>query len=429
MDSIGLILGERGNRVRGMGYAISRQDSAATSSTMAAIRIFILPRYLRYQMQDIEFIENCFELSFVGANKTIMRVIFELCHPAHVHLFKHAMWKLQECGWELKIVVRPREITRHLLDAYGFRYETLYHFDGILQKACGMFMNDFKYLKIARDFKPDIFVSIASPYSAHVSALLRKPFIGFTDTDPKRTDILYLATYLMTLPFTNVLCTPINFKSPIKLNQKKHLRYKGYHELAYLHTNYFEADPDVLGQVNLSPNDRFIIIRIASWNAIHDVGHHGFKNPKEIIEFVETLQSHCKVLLTSELNIPELKKYTIELPPEKIHHLLAFATMYIGEGATMASEAGVLGVPWIFIYSKRLCYLDDQEENYGLGYTVSDSKQALEIALNLLKKPNLKNEWAEKRRAMLRDKIDVAEFMTELIKGYPESLDRYRMPE
>jgi predicted glycosyltransferase len=355
-----------------------------------------------------------------------MRVIFELCHPAHVHLLKNAMWKLQECGWKLKIVVRPREITRYLLDAYGFSYETLYHFDGILQKVCGMFINDFKYLKIAKDFKPDIFVSVASPYSAHVSALMRKPFIAFTDTDPQKTDLLYLSTYLMTLPFTDIICTPLNFKFPVKLNRRKHLRYRGYHELAYLHSNHFKPDPRVLDQMNLSKNEKFIIMRIASWDAIHDVGHRGFKNVKEIMDFVETLQKYCKIFVTSEIKIPELEKYKVKLPPEKIHHLLAFATMYIGEGATMASEAGVLGVPWIFIYTKRLCYLDDQEKNYGLGYTVNDPKEALRIALDLLKDSNLKGKWAEKRTKMLNDKIDVAEFMTELIKGYPKSVDEYR---
>ena len=83
----------------------------------------------------------------------------------------------------------------------------------------------------------------------------------------------------------------------------------------------------------------------------------------------------------------------------------------------MASEAGVLGVPWVFIYTKRLCYLDDQEKNYGLGYTVSDSKEALKIALNLLANPDLKKEWSEKRKKLLNDKIDVSHFMTELIKG------------
>ena len=356
-----------------------------------------------------------------------MKVIFDIGHPAHVHLFKNTMWNLQKYGWELKIVVRPREITTHLLDAYGFKYETLYHYNGIPQKIYGMFANDFKYFKIAKEFNPDLIVSTDSPYSAQVSAMLRKPYIAFSDTNPGKTDLLYLLTFFMTLPFTDVICTPMNFDFPIKLDPKKQLKYRGCHELAYLHPNHFKADPKVLDQVNLTKDDRFIIMRIAAWDAVHDIGHRGFKNIKEIIDFVETLRTYCRVFVTSEIDIPELERYRIQLPPEKIHDLLAFATMYIGEGATMASEAGVLGVPWIFIYTKKLCYLEDQEENYGLGSTVSNSKEAMRMALGLLRNSNLKKEWTEKRIKLLRDKIDVTSFMTEFIRQYPRSLDEYRL--
>ena len=89
-----------------------------------------------------------------------------------------------EIWMEMKIVVRPREITTHLLDAYGFKYETLYHYNGILRKIYGMFVNDFKYFKIAKEFNPDLIVSTDSPYSAQVSAMLRKPYIAFSDTNP-----------------------------------------------------------------------------------------------------------------------------------------------------------------------------------------------------------------------------------------------------
>jgi predicted glycosyltransferase len=359
-------------------------------------------------------------------NDTVMKAIFEIAHPAHVHLFKNTMWNLQDCGWQLKIVVRPREITLYLLNAYGFGYEKLNYDKGLLRKVCGIFPNDAKYLKIARNFSPDLFVGTISPYSAQVSALLRKPYIAFDDTNPQKSDLVYMASYFLTLPFTDVMCTPSNYTFPVRLNTKKHLRYRGYHELAYLHPEYFKPDPGVLKQLNLSEKDNFIILRFASLDAIHDIGQRGFRNVKEILEFVQILQSHCKILITSEINIPGLEKYKIKLPAEKIHHLLAFATAYVGEGATMASEAGVLGVPWVFIYSKRLCYLDDQEEKYGLGYTVNNSIGALKIALNFLKNPNLRKEWAEKRVKMLNDKIDVTHFMTELIKGYPKSADYYR---
>jgi predicted glycosyltransferase len=165
----------------------------------------------------------------------------------------------------------------------------------------------------------------------------------------------------------------------------------------------------------LKEGDTFIIVRFAAFDAVHDVGQKGFKSVQERIDIVRQLESFGRVFVTSEVRIPELAGNTLKLPPERMHNLLAFASLYVGEGATMASEAGVLGVPWIFVYSLRLPYLDDQETRYGLGHTVDGAAQALELAKGFLRNPTLKSEWQAKRQRLLRDKIDVSTFMTNLI--------------
>ena len=52
---------------------------------------------------------------------------------------------------------------------------------------------DYNMYKIARKFKPDILTGFGSVNAAHVSALLRKPCILFTDTEhcPEQ-QILYI---------------------------------------------------------------------------------------------------------------------------------------------------------------------------------------------------------------------------------------------
>ena len=342
-----------------------------------------------------------------------MKAIFDVGHPAHVHLFKNTIWNLIKNGWDIKIVVRPREITLNLLKIYGLEFTKLNHYDGTVKKAIGMLQIDFEYLKIARNFLPDIIVSAGSPYSAHISGILRKPHIAFIDTPAKKGSLFYFVSYALFMPFSKIICTPNPF--PLTINPKKQITYNGYHELAYLHPNYFTPDATVLKQLGLNQNDKFIIMRFASWNAIHDIGQTGFKNNAERVEFVKNLKKNYKVLITSEVRIPELVEYEISIAIDKIHSLLSFATLYIGEGATMASEAGVLGVPWIFLYTKRLPYLDDQENNYGLGFTVKSASKALEISANLLKCEDLKNKWKEKRKSLLNDKIDVTDFMTKNI--------------
>ena len=58
-----------------------------------------------------------------------------------------------------------------------------------------------------------------------------------------------------------------------------------------------------------------------------------------------------------------------------MHDLLYYATMYIGEGATMASEAAILGTPSIYINTLRLSYTDEEEAKYDLLYNYSFQKQ------------------------------------------------------
>ncbi len=59
-------------------------------------------------------------------------------------------------------------------------------------------------------------------------------------------------------------------------------------------------------------------------------------------------------------------------------------------------------------------------EKYGLLFNYSDSESALAKTIELLKDPELKKTWSLKRAALLRDKINVTEFMVKLIENLPE---------
>lgn len=344
-----------------------------------------------------------------------MRVLVDIGHPAHVHLFKNMIRNLEGDGHEVKITTTDKEITLYLLDAYMFKYENLgKHHKKLLNKLLGLIMRDYKLYKVARRFKPDIFISHASPCAAHVAKLLGRPHIALEDTEHSTEQ------YWLYAPFTDAILTSTCFKKNLG---KKQVRYNGYHELAYLHPNYFKPDPSVFDSLGLSKDDKFIMLRFVSWSASHDIGDRGFTNIKEV---VKSLERCGQVLITSETKlIHDLEKYKITVPPEKIHHLLYFADLYMGESATMASESAILGTPAIFVSTSRRGYTDELETKYDMVYTFSDPKKgqkyALEKAFELLENENIKREWREKRMKMLSEKIDVTNFMTNFIENYPKS--------
>ena len=288
-----------------------------------------------------------------------MRVLFDMGHPAHVHLFKNTIKKLIKDGHDVKITARDKEVTQSLLTAYGLEYEDRGKiFTGIFNKAFGMIQIDLKLFTIAKKFKPDILIGVSNPYVAHVGAVLRKPVIIFSDTE--NVTIGRLITY----PFVQTILTPMYFNENI--DPKKHIKIQGFKEIAYLHPNYYSPDPLVLQELGLLPNEKFIIVRFVSWGASHDIGHHGIKDK---IGLVRALENYGRVLLTSEGDLPsELKPNLIKILPEKLHDLLSYAALYFGEGGTMASEAAVLGTPSIFVSSLagRFGSLIELEETYDL---------------------------------------------------------------
>jgi len=358
-----------------------------------------------------------------------MKILFEVSHPAHVHFFKNAIWNLENRGHKILIVARDKDITLDLLNAYKLDYKLIgENYSGLVNKALELIKMDYVLLKIVKIFKPDIFVGRGSPYLAHLSKLVKKPYIAFVDTEHANL------VAALTLPFANVICTPSCFKK--KLNQKKHVRFNGYKELAYLHPNYFKPDSSVLDDLGLSKHDKFIIMRFGSWSASHDSRSKGIKYGSEF-EFVKSLELYGHVFITSERELPtSLQKYKLNIYPENIHSLLSFAQLYVGEGETMAVESAILGTPAIDVEAITLkqgtfditaihgnAY--ELVNKYKLMFAFSDQNQALEKAIELLEDKQLKKKWMKKREKLLKDKIDVTAFMTEFIEKYPESFYKY----
>ena len=344
-----------------------------------------------------------------------MKILIDMGHPADVHLFKNFILKMEKKGYEIKVTARDKEVTKYILDAYDTSYELVGKIGhGKFNLIKEWTLREYKIINIAREFKPDYFLGFLNPVTAHSAKLLGKTSITFTDTEHAK-----LAN-MLTLPFTDAILTPNCYK--VNLG-KKHVRVKGYYELAYLHPNYFKPNPAVLDESGLSRDDTFIILRFVSWGASHDIGQHGIKNKKEL---VKALEKYGRVFITSEGELEnDLEKYKIKVSPEKLHDLLFYASLYIGEGATTASECAVLGTHAIFVNTLRLGYTDEEEEKYNLVYNFSDEKtmekQAFDKALELLENNNLREEGKRKRERLLKDKIDVTAFMVWFIENYPES--------
>ncbi len=349
-----------------------------------------------------------------------MKFLVDIGHPGHVHLFKNFIWNMEKKGHIVLITAKDKDVAIQLLNAYGFEYKTVGKYGkSTLSKIKDMISIDYNVYNIAKKFKPDVLTGVSAVNATQVSALLRKSCIVFDDTEHASME------HRLYVPFASAICTPSCFKKDLG---RKQVRFNGYNELAYLHPNYFKPNPEVLDELNLSTDDKFIILRFVSWTATHDIGQKGFSLESKI-KVVKELEKYAKVFITSEAKLEmDLEKYRITISPEKMHDLLHYATLYIGEGATMATESAILGTPSIYISSLvgTMGNFIELENDYKLVYSFKTHEDGINKAFELLKNPNLKQEWAKKREKLSNDKIDVTKFMVDFIENYPESFYEYQ---
>jgi predicted glycosyltransferase len=132
---------------------------------------------------------------------------------------------------------------------------------------------------------------------------------------------------------------------------------------------------------------------------------------------VHRLEQYGRVLISAETSLPDsLTSYANPVAVEDVHHLLAYATLYLGEGASMAAESAVLGTAGIKCNPLDYGYLQALEKEFGLVYNTYSIDAALKIAEDLLSRPDLKQQWQAKQQKLLSQSDDLCEFMIETIK-------------
>jgi len=341
-----------------------------------------------------------------------MKILIDIGHPAHVHLFKNFARIMQSRGHFIHFTIRKKEFEAELLKHEGFSYTNLgRHYRSKLGKITGLIRYNLKVMRISLWFKPDLFLSHGSLYNLIASCLLRRPNLVFEDTGNREQVMVYL-------PFATAIFTSSGF--PFHYGRKQ-FQYDGYHELAYLHPNHFKPWDGVLEELGVSKGEIFFILRFVSWEATHDKKKIGL-TPDLKRELINLLSESGRVFISSEAPLPpEFNVFRFPLKPEKMHHALAYASLYIGEGLTMASEAAILGTRAVCINAPHPLY-SDLEETYRLISYFPSGKGVMDKVAEMIADEKLKPNAIADSSKMLKEKIDVTSFMVWLVENFPESI-------
>jgi uncharacterized protein len=345
-----------------------------------------------------------------------MKILIDIGHPAHVHLFKNFAREMLTKGHKILFTCRQKEFEIELLKHYGYDYKSFgKKYSSLGGKAVGLIKFDLMEFLEGLKFRPDLFLSHGSIYAAHASFLLKKPHICFEDTFNMEQIRLYK-------PFTDIILTPDYDNT---LTGKKVIKYAGFHELAYLPPEVYQPEDFKHEELNLNDNEKYVLLRFISWQATHDAGSSGISlNDK--IKIVNEFGKYARVFISSEKELPaELKTYQIKITPEKIHSIISCSSLVFSEGATMVAEGCMLGIPSIYISKRGTSYTDYLENKFGiicnyngLNYNIN---RAIEKGVEILQSSDIREEWKAKRLTMLKSKINVTSFLIWFITNYPDS--------
>lgn len=343
-----------------------------------------------------------------------MNILVDIGHPGHVHLFHGVAKELERRGHHLFYSVREIPVAIRLMEHYGMTpYLNLgSKKDALVGKALTVLRQDAKVLDFVKKHQIDLGLS-SGMVLGHVSKLTKMKAIMFDDDDDAAEPLVVKYGH----PNNEVVFTPrcIHRKTPHAVY------YAGTHELAYLHPNRFAPDPSVLEKAGLAEGEPFFIMRFVALKGHHDVGQKGLSLQQKK-QLLNLLKSYGRVIITSERALePEFEPYRLPVPPEEIHSLMAYSTMFVGDSQTMTSEAAILGVPALKCntFAGNLSVPNELEQKYVLCYSYQpdEFEQMLAQVEQLLKRDPkaLHLEWQLKRQCFLEDHIDVTAFFVDYI--------------
>lgn len=350
-----------------------------------------------------------------------MKILVFLHHPAHFYLFRNIIHNLKLNGHTLTLLATNKDILEILMEKEGLSYINVLP-DGRKNNkfaiALGLFKQDYRLFRTCLRHNPDLLLGTSTEI-CHIGWLLNIPNIFINEDDIGIIPLVGRIAY----PYARHLLLP-SCCSAGKWEHKS-IKYSGYHELAYLHPNHFSPSKEVVSRY-FNSDEKYFVMRFAKLTAHHDKGVKGI-TARIAEEVIKILEPHGNVYITSEHKLEsQFEKYRMAINPLDIHHIMAFAQLYIGDSQTMAAEAGVLGTPFVRFndFVGRIGYLADLEDKYKLGFGIKTNEEGklYSIIKSLISTPDLKKEWQIRRQKMLSEKIDVTAFLTWFIENYPQSV-------
>jgi len=343
----------------------------------------------------------------------LRKLFFDVNHPVQALMLRPVIEAFGKQGYAARVFARDKDVTLGLLERFGIEAETLaLRRRGRLGAAIELVARESRMLRRAMADRPVAIIG-TSVHAARVGRLSGALSIVVNDDDAAAVPLFARLAY----PFADMIVKPecLAFEG----HPRQHT-YRANQQLFYLHPSRFSPASDVRRELGLGAQDRFAVVRLSALDAHHDAGIRGVGQsllaklaaliPREITVFASLERARI---------LPEGWR-SLNLPPERLHHVLASAEFFVGDGQTMTAEAAVLGTPALRLndFVGRISYLA-QIERYGLafGFRPGDEDSLLKKLDEIARGDRSRPTFAAARALFLSDMVDPLPWFIDLVSG------------
>ncbi|WP_311173526.1 DUF354 domain-containing protein [Halobellus ordinarius] len=349
-----------------------------------------------------------------------MRYVFFTNTPAHVHLYRHAVDRLESAGHETLVLARDYGCTVALLDWYDLPYRIYGECDTTKGSVLRNLPSHYRtILPTVRSFDPDMIFGVGA-YAAHAGFVSRTPAVLVLDSEPTSID------HRVSRPFAAAFLTPHAFRKYLGTN---HYQFRGFSETAYLHPSVYEPNPDIREALGIPADEPYVVLRFNAFGSHHDVGQSGF-TPAQRRRLIETYADRATVFVSDEggtLDVEQLPARQFDLHPALLHDALAAARLVVADTQTVCTEAALLGTPVV----RSNSFVGDSDmgnfkelERQGLIYNTTEFDEVISTGLAVLEDDSVAADWQRRRDAYVGGLVNLTEVIVDVAENAgPEGVD------
>jgi len=346
-----------------------------------------------------------------------MKVFIDILTPKQAMLFSKLSERLRKEGHQVFEATREYREVIQLLNMKGVKAQVVGRHGGetLLGKLRASVERTLELATLMEKLQPDVAVSFASPETSRVAFGLNIPHVCLNDS-PHAEAVAHLTVPLATLLLTPRII-PKTVWTKYGIQRDRIVRYNALDAWAWLKD--FKPDKRILAHLGLEKPKPIVAFRTEESSASYLLG----KTPKapQLLPLVggllkSNVDFHAVVMPRYDSQIALLKeklgkRATVCESAIDSLSLISYASVFVGAGGTMTTEAALLGVPTFSCYPDRPFLVEEYLIKKGLIVREASlgrvKAKVLETLQNFETIKKTQTEKANKLTSSFEDPINV----------------------